>query len=117
MDRKLCAIVVFGEVPVYQFRLFPRAKLVLFLHQQYIRDARVKKGFARRRLLVSTRLLRIARTILDEPFTVLKMDWWKRERLGRRTIFHTLAGFRYLCEIPRWRWLNLVKIASASVDA
>jgi hypothetical protein len=107
---------VFGEVPVYQFRLFPRAKLVLFLQKQYIGDASARKDFARRRLLVSTRLLRIARTIRDEPFTVLKAGWWKRERLGRRAIFHTLSGFRYLCEIPRWRWLNRVKIQPASLE-
>jgi hypothetical protein len=107
---------VFGEVPVYQFRLFPRAKLVLFLQKQYIGQASARKDFARRRLLVSPRLLRIARTIRAEPFTVLKAGWWKRERLGRRAIFHTLSGFRYLCEIPRWRWLNRVKIQPASLE-
>jgi len=106
---------VFGEVPIYQFRLFPRAKLVLFLQQQYIDDASTQRDFARRRLLVSTRLSRIARTIRDEPFTVLNAGWWKRQRLVRRAIFHTLAGFRYLCEIPRWRWLNRGKIQPAAL--
>jgi len=106
---------VFGEVPAYQFRLFPRAKLVLFLQQQYVGDVSAQKGFVRRRIFASTRLSGIARTIRDEPSTALKAAWWRRHRLGRRAVFHALAGFRYLCEIPRWRWLNRVKTASASV--
>jgi Uncharacterised nucleotidyltransferase len=106
---------VFGEVPAYQFRLFPRAKLVLFLQQQYVGDVSAQKDFVRRRIFASTRLSGIARTIRDEPSTALKADLWRRHRLGRRAVFHGLAGFRYLCEIPRWWWLNRVKTASASV--
>ena len=106
---------VFGEVPVYQFRLFPRAKLVLFLQQQYVGDVNAQKDFVRRRMFACTRLSGIARTIRAAPSTALKAGWWRHHRLGRRTFFHALAGFRYFCEIPRWRWLNRVKTASASV--
>lgn len=108
---------VFGEVPVYQFRLFPRAKLVLFLQQQYVGDVNAQDGFARRRILASARLSRVTRTIRDEPLTVLKADFWRHHKLARRAVFHALAGFRYLCEIPRWRWLNRAKIQSASLHA
>jgi hypothetical protein len=106
---------VFGEVPAYQFRLFPRAKLVLFLQQQYVGDEKAQKGFVLRRMFACTRLSGVARTMRDEPAAALKVGWWRRHRLGWRAVFHALAGFRYLCEIPRWRWLNRVKTASASV--
>jgi hypothetical protein len=106
---------VFGEMPAYQFRLFPRAKLVLFLQQQYVGDVRAQKGFVMGRILAFTRLSGVARTIRDEPSTALKAGLWRRHRLGRRAVFHALAGFRYVCEIPRWRWLNRAKTASASV--
>jgi hypothetical protein len=107
---------VFGEVPVYQFRLFPRAKLVLFLQQQYVGDVNAQKSFLRRRIFGITRLSGIARTIRAAPSTALKAGWWRHHRLGRRTFFHALAGFRYFCEIPRWRWLNRSKVASAWVE-
>jgi hypothetical protein len=106
---------VFGEVPAYQFRLFPRAKLVLFLQQQYVGDASDQKRFARTRLLSASRISCMGQSIKGGPSIVLQRGWWKRHRLGRRAVFHALAGFRYLCEIPRWRWLNRAKTASASV--
>jgi hypothetical protein len=34
---------------------------------------------------------------------VLNADWWKRQLFLRRSLFHSLAGLRFLCEIPRWR--------------
>jgi putative nucleotidyltransferase-like protein len=107
---------VFGEVPAYQFRLFPRAKLVLFLQQQYVGNRTAQKGFVRTRLLSAPQISHIGKSIKGSPAKVLQTGWWKRHRLGRRAVFHVLAGFRYLCEIPRWRWLNRVKTASASLD-
>lgn len=99
----------FCEVPVYELRLFPRAKLVLFLHQQY-RNARPQKDVVRYRMLPSSRLSDIARSVREKPSLVLDSGWWKRHRLIRRTVYHSLAGMRYLCEIPRWRWLNRARM-------
>ncbi len=106
---------VFGEIPAYQFRLFPRAKLVLFLQQQYVGAASDQKHFARTRLLPASRISHMGQSIKSGPSIVLQKSWWRRHRLGRRAVFHALAGFRYLCEIPRWRWLNRAKTAPASV--
>ncbi|HWY53805.1 MAG TPA: nucleotidyltransferase family protein [Terriglobales bacterium] len=106
---------VFGEVPGYQFRLFPRAKLVLFLQQQYVGDASAQKLFARSRLLPPSQILHRGQSTNGDPSKVLRTGWRKRRRLLRRTLFHALSGFRYLCEIPRWRWLNRGKVASASL--
>ena len=106
---------VFGEVPAYQFRLLPRAKLVLFLQQQYVGNVTAQKGFVRSRLLSAPQISHIGKSIKGSPAKVLQTGWWKRHRFGRRAVFHVLAGFRYLSEIPRWRWLNRVKTASASI--
>ncbi len=108
---------VFGELPAYQFRLFPRAKLVLFLQQQYLGDALDRRHFAWTRLLSFSRILRMVRSIKARPSIVLKAGWWKHQRLVQRIIFHVLASFRYLCEIPRWRWLNRARVDSASLEA
>ncbi len=99
----------FSELPVYEFRLFPTAKLALFLHQQYM-DAGVQEGVVRNRILTISRLSRIAAALKDKPSKLLDADWRKRQLLLRRTLFHTLSGLRYFCEIPRWRWLNRARI-------
>ena len=103
----------FGEVPCYELCLLPRAKLVLFLHQQY-EGACVQKHSVRRRLIKFSPLSRIASSIQDKPSLILNAGWWKRQRIIRRSLFHALAGLRYLCEIPRWRWLNRARIRSYS---
>jgi hypothetical protein len=106
----------FCELPGYQFSLFPRAKLVLFLHQQYRDNISAQKHMVRNRLIPSSRLLRIASSVRDKPSLVLDASWWKRQRLIGRSLFHALAGLRYLCEIPRWVWLNRARMRSASLD-
>jgi hypothetical protein len=104
----------FCELPVHEFRLFPRAKLAMFLQQQYM-DARVQKRLVRNRILTFARLSRIASSIKNQPSRVLDADWRKRQLLIRRTLFHALSGLRYVCEIPRWLWLNRAGRASARV--
>ena len=105
-----CAFCV---VPAYELCLFPRAKLVLFLQQQY-QVACVQKHSVRNRLIKFSRLSRMASSIKDKPSLVLNAGWWKRQLFIRRSLFHSLAGLRYLCEIPRWRWLNRARMRSPS---
>ena len=96
----------FCELPVYQFSLFPRSKLALFLRQQYV-DTSVAQDFSEQNgALPASRLARIASSVRNEPSLILNAHWWRRQLLVRRSIFHALAGARYVCEIPRWRWLN-----------
>ena len=105
-----CAFCV---VPAYELCLFPRAKLVLFLQQQY-QVACVQKHSVRNRLIKFSRLSRMASSVKDKPSLVLNAGWWKRQLFIRRSLFHFLAGLRYLCEIPRWRWLNRARMRSPS---
>jgi len=109
---RACAIC---ELPVYQFSLFPKSKLVLFLHQQYENES-AEKHIVRSQLVGASRLSRIASSLSKKPSLMLNFSWWKRQLLVRRSVFHALAGLRYLCEIPRWRWLNRAQARSASVD-
>jgi hypothetical protein len=105
-----CAFCV---IPSYELCLLPKAKLVLFLQQQY-ETACVQKNPARNRLVKFSRLSRIASTIKDKPSVLFNVGWWKRQLLIRRSLFHAMAGLRYVCEIPRWRWLNRARMRSAS---
>jgi len=104
----------FCELPVHQFALFPRAKLIRFLHNQYKenRSATTPEGTQPRR---PSRLARIAFSIKNQPSLVLNVAWWKRQLLIRRALFHALAGLRYFCELPRWLWLNRTRMRSASL--
>ncbi len=103
----------FCEIPSYELCFLPKAKLVLFLQQQY-ENTGVREHPARNRLTKFPRLARMASSIKDKPSLVLNAAWWKRQLFIRRSLFHTLAGLRYLCEIPRWRWLNRTKLRPAS---
>jgi Uncharacterised nucleotidyltransferase len=105
----------FCELPAYEFRLFPRAKLARFLHQQY-RDRCVQKEVERSPLRMFPHLSRMASTANDRPSPV-RYKWWKRRRLIRRSLFHALASLRYVLEIPRWRWLNRARMRVVSMDA
>jgi len=105
---------VFSELPAYQFTLFPAAKFVVFLHQQYREDVQVGKNVVRKRLVPSSRLLRIARSLRKDPSLALSAGWWKAQLLVGRSMFHILAGLRYLWEVPRWRWLNRTRHPAAS---
>jgi hypothetical protein len=91
-------------LPVYQFSLFPRSKLALFLHQQYRSESWTEQSRLPSKS-PSSRLSRIALSIKSEPSLLLSSAWWRRQHLFRRSVFHTLAGLRYAVEIPRWRRL------------
>ena len=104
---------VFSELPAYQFSLFPTAKFVLFLHQQFREQTPVYKSMIRKRLLPSSRLARTVSSIARKPSLAWNADWRKHQLLVRRSIFHLLAGVRYVWEVPRWRWLNRTKIPTA----
>jgi hypothetical protein len=90
---------------VDQFSFFSAAKVILFLHQQYLSDANARRHLIRIRLFHWEQLFRRARSITTRSSTIggggLQM-----ERLLIRFFFHTTAGLRYLWEIPRWRRLN-----------
>lgn len=105
-----CAFCV---VPAHELCLLPKAKLVLFLQEQY-ESACVQKNLVRKRLVKFSRLSHMASSIKDKPSLVLDAGWWKSHLFIRRSLFHSLAGLRYLCEIPRWRWLNRSRMRPAS---
>jgi hypothetical protein len=105
-----------GEMPIHQFSLFPRAKLVRFLHQQYRTDAPIPKSSAPDRLLPPSRLSRIASSVRDKPSVVLSPAWWRRHLLIQRCLFHVLADLRYVLEMPRWWWLNRKRFHSSAPD-
>ena len=106
---QLCAFCV---LPAHDLCLFPRAKLVLFLQQQY--EAPGLKKHSVNRLIKFSRLSRMASSIKDKPSLMLNAHWWKSQLFIWRSLFHVLAGLRYVFEIPRWRWLNRAKMRSAS---
>ncbi len=95
----------FSDLPVVQFDLFPASKLVLFLHQQYWHNVRKEPSTPLGTSTSTSRPARILSAIKRDPALLLNAAWWRQQRLVRRTLFHGLAGLRYICEIPRWRWL------------
>jgi len=99
----------FSDLPVYHLSMFPRSKLVLFLRKQYRNDnANIS---ARTSVVAPSRLSRIARAIKNDPSVAFRANWWKQQMLLRRGIFYALATLRYICEIPRWKWLNRARPA------
>ncbi|HEY6339383.1 MAG TPA: nucleotidyltransferase family protein [Candidatus Sulfotelmatobacter sp.] len=110
---------VFGELPIHQFCLFPGAKLVRFLHQQFKSNASNRESLPRNRLLPPSRLSRIASSVRDNPWLLSHRTWWIRHLLIQRSLFHLLAGLRYLVEIPRWLSLNRARmhLSSAEVES
>lgn len=99
---------VFGKNRVDQFSLFSVAKVILFLHRQYLSDARARRHLMRIRLLPWEQLFRRARSITTKSSTNSGERGRQLERVLIRLLFHVTAGLRYLWEIPRWRRLNKV---------
>jgi len=98
--------LAFEKVPIYELSLFSTSKLVVFLHCQFLPDPSRRRHFLRRRLLPWTRPAKIVRSIRQRPAELLDSQWRHRQFLFYRIVFHAGAGLRYLCEIPRWLWLN-----------
>jgi Uncharacterised nucleotidyltransferase len=103
--------LAFEKVPVYEVDLFPSSKLVLFLHRQFLHDAKRRRYFMRRRLLPWTKAASVVRSVKERPAVVFDLQWRRRQFLFHRVLFHASSGLRYLCEIPRWLWLNRRKAA------
>ena len=114
--EKYARSYAFCELPAYQFDLFPRSKLVLFLKNQYAVNTRPTKAVDLRGAVPLSRPSRIVSSVRRNPALVLDAGYWKHQLVVRRSIFHALAGLRYLCEIPRWLWLNRARVRSASLD-
>ena len=98
--------VAFEKIPVYELGVFPTSKLVIFLHRQFLPDDKLRRNLTRQRLLPWKRPASIVRSIRQRPAAILDSQWRSRQLLFHRAIFHAGSGLRYLCEIPRWLWLN-----------
>ena len=89
-----------------QVSLFSVDKFVLFLHQQYLPDARARRHLIRMRLLPLEQLFRRAHSITNPFSTNPRRRAQQLERVLIRLVFHVTGGLRYLWEIRRWRRLN-----------
>jgi hypothetical protein len=106
---------VFAKNRVDQFSLFSAAKVILFLHQQYLSDANARRHLIRIRLFHWEQLFRRARSIATKSSTNSGGRGRQLERALVRLLFHVTAGLRYLWEIPRWRRLNRLNKVIAQV--
>jgi hypothetical protein len=97
---------IFAKNRVDRVNLFSSAKVVLFLYQQYVLDARVRRHLVRARLLPWEQFFRRARSMATESSAMSGGRSRQLERTAFRFIFHATAGLRYVCEIPRWERLN-----------
>jgi len=104
----------FCELPVYEFSLFPRSKLALFLRQQYEDNSGIDKSEPGTERPPTSRLSRMVAAIRSDPSLAFNRAWWKRQLLIQRGVFHFLSRLRYLFEIPRWRWLNRTRVRTAT---
>ncbi|HEY1678544.1 MAG TPA: nucleotidyltransferase family protein [Candidatus Sulfotelmatobacter sp.] len=103
----------FSDIPVHQFDVLPRSKLVLFLHQQFGQVCS-RKHLVRNQLIMPTRLGRMRSAVWRDPSLLFSRQWWKRERIVSRCLFHLLSGIRYAVEMPRWRRRNRAQSRAAS---
>jgi hypothetical protein len=103
IDR-YCLKWALSELPVHEIRLFATSKLSVFLHQQYrgepVRPADGSPAPS------AWRPSWIALALRKNPSLILDIEWWKHHKLARRCVYYGFAWLRYLCEMPRWLWLN-----------
>jgi hypothetical protein len=103
IDRYCCKWAL-SELPVHEIRLFATSKLSVFLHQQYrgepIQPADGSPPPS------AWRPTWIAFAVRKNPSLILNAEWWKRHKLPRRCVYYGFAWLRYVCEMPRWWWLN-----------
>jgi len=97
---------VFAKNRVDQLGLFSAAKVVLFLHQQYLPDASVRRHQMRIRLLPLEQLFQRAGSITGKSSANAGGRRRQLKHALIRFLFHVTAGVRYLWEVPRWRRLN-----------
>jgi hypothetical protein len=108
--------VAFQKMPVCELGVFPTSKLVLFLHRQFLPDLKRRRDLMQRRLLPWTKPVSGARSVEKPPTVPLASQWRHRQFMLRRVMYHTGSGLRYLCEIPRWLWLNRKNTASRFIQ-
>jgi hypothetical protein len=99
------------KAPIYELNFLPNSKLVLFLHRQFLFDAKRRRHYTRRVLLPWAKPASMVRSIKERPAVLLDPQWRHRLSMFHRVLFHASSGLRYLCEIPRWLWLNRRKVA------
>jgi hypothetical protein len=112
--------VAFQEMPVCELGVLPTSKLALFLHWQFLPDVRRRRDIMRRRLLPWTGRPSITRLIRNRPSVLLGhqvggllrevSSRWRRPFVFHLVVYYVGSGVRYLCEIPRWWWLNRSKV-------
>jgi hypothetical protein len=85
------------------------------LHQQFD-DPEEPETPVHTRIVTMSRVKLIVAALKKEPALMWNRKWWKQHLLLRRTIFHAMAGARYLYELPRWRWRNWKAARSARLD-
>jgi hypothetical protein len=92
--------------PLSGSRLFPTAKLALFLHQGYILDPEMRKEMIRRRLFPWKRPDQVAFPVDHMPTSIVAASQLQLRWMLDRIIFHSGSSMRYLWELPRWRELT-----------
>lgn len=111
--------VAFEKMPAYELTVFPTSKLVLFLHRQFLPDVNRRRDVTRQRLLPWNRGVSRVRSIGESPSVLpgsqsgslqrAVSSRWRQRFVFHRFVYHAGSGLRYLCEIPRWLWLNRSK--------
>lgn len=105
----------FANHPSHESSRFPATKLVLFLHQEYVPDPEIRNKVRQRRLFPWKGPARIAVPPSHEPSVRLRALWRQWGFTFQMLGFHVGAGLRYFWELPRWRKMNRVETALASV--
>lgn len=107
IDRYCCKWAL-GELPVHEIRFLATSKLSVFLHQQYRGEpVQMVDGSP---APSAWRPSWIVYALRKNPSLILNIEWWKHHRLGRRCVYYGFAWLRYLCEMPRWLWLNGMRL-------
>jgi Uncharacterised nucleotidyltransferase len=98
--------LAFEKIPAYELAVFPNSKLALFLHRQFLPDAKRRRDIMRRRLLPWRGRRSIVRPVGERSSAPVGSQWRRRQLVFYRAVYHAGSGLRYFCEIPRWLWLN-----------
>jgi hypothetical protein len=98
--------LAFAKIPAYELAVFSNSKLALFLHGQFLPDVKRRRDIMHRRLLPWRRHESIVRPVGERPGAPVLSQWRRRQLVFYRVVYHAGSGLRYLCEIPKWLWLN-----------
>ena len=92
--------------PGYGINFFPRAKLLLFLKEQYIPDRETQDKVRRRSLYPWPGLERLGRPSKKVEVTAVESVKEKSGWLASRLLYHAGTDLRYWWELPQWRRMN-----------